>query len=59
MQSDVAAMEEFRDSVRFAETAKYVVKDGDSFDGGYHYYGRADTFFHIGQSFGEAILNLQ
>ncbi len=59
VQSDVAAMDEFAGTVRFAETAKYVVKDGDSFDGGYHYYGRADTFFYIGQSFGEAILALQ
>jgi hypothetical protein len=59
IQSDIAAMDEFKDNVRFAETAKYVVKDGDSFDGGYHYYGRADTFFQIGQSFGEAMLSLQ
>lgn len=59
IQSDVAARDEFKGTVRFAETAKYVVKEGDSFDGGYHYYGRADTFFHIGQSFGEAILSLQ
>lgn len=56
IQSDVAKKIE---NVRFAETAKYVVKDGESFDGGYHYYGRADTFFQIGQSFGEAMISLR
>ena len=58
IQSDVAKMDEFAGNVKFAETAKYVVKDGESFDGGYHYFGRADTFFHIGQSFADAMLSL-
>ncbi len=58
IQSDVAKLDEFVGTVCFAETAKYVVKDGDTFDGGYHYFGRADTFFHIGQSFADAMLTL-
>lgn len=58
IQKDVAEMEEFKDTVRFVKTSIYVVKDGKKFDGGYHYMGRADTFFHIGQAFGEAVLPL-
>ncbi|MHC4398312.1 MAG: sialate O-acetylesterase [Planctomycetota bacterium] len=58
IQKDVANMDEFKDTVRFVETSLYVVKDGKRFDGGYHYMGRADTFFHIGQAFGKAILPL-
>ncbi len=58
IQEDVAKMDEFKDTVRYVKTGIYVVKDGDSFDGGYHYYGRADTFFNIGHAFGEAILPL-
>jgi alpha-galactosidase len=58
IQKDVADMEEFRDTVRFVRTSIYVVKDGERFDGGYHYMGRADTFFHIGQAFARAILPL-
>ncbi|NND97047.1 MAG: hypothetical protein HKN47_06950 [Pirellulaceae bacterium] len=56
IQSDVAQQSEFQDNVAFAPTAIHVVKEGDHFDGGYHYYGRADTFFQIGQSFGDAML---
>ena len=57
-QEDVAKMDEFKDSVRYVKTGIYVVKGGDKFDGGYHYLGRADTFFHIGRAFGEAIVPL-
>lgn len=28
----------------------------DSYDGGFHYRGRADTFYNIGTAFGEAVL---
>ncbi len=58
IQADVANMDEFKKNVRYVKTGIYVVKDGDKFDGGYHYMGRADTFFHIGRAFGEAILPL-
>lgn len=58
IQQDVANLDEFKGTVAFVKTSPYVVKDGESFDGGYHYYGRADTFFHIGRAFGEAMLKL-
>jgi hypothetical protein len=58
IQQDVANLPEFKDSVRFVKTSVYVVNDGDKFDGGYHYLGRADTFFHIGNAFGESMLTL-
>ncbi|QDT13571.1 sialate O-acetylesterase [Planctomycetes bacterium K23_9] len=58
IQSDVAKRPEFVGNVAYAETAVHVVPKGDSFDGGYHYYGRADTFFHIGQSFADAFNRL-
>ncbi|MFP4056893.1 MAG: sialate O-acetylesterase [Candidatus Brocadiia bacterium] len=57
-QASVARMPEFRDSVRYVPTSPFVVFDGPQFDGGYHYRGRADTFFGIGQAFGEAMLEL-
>ena len=58
IQSDVAKLHEFQGNVAYAQTAIHVVPDGESFDGGYHYYGRADTFFHIGQSFADAMSTL-
>ena len=45
----------------WVKTRDYVVpKDvsSDSFDGGFHYRGRADTFYNIGTAFGEAALKL-
>jgi len=58
MQEDVSKLPEFQGNVAFVKTSPYIVKDGESFDGGYHYYGRADTFFHIGHAFGEAMVDL-
>ncbi len=58
IQSDVANQPEFQGNVAFAPTAVHVVPTGESFDGGYHYRGRADTFFNIGQSFADAMLKL-
>ncbi|MBA2115500.1 sialate O-acetylesterase [Bremerella alba] len=58
MQEDVSKLPEFKGNVAFVKTSPYIVSDGESFDGGYHYYGRADTFFHIGHAFGEAMLKL-
>lgn len=58
IQSDVAELPEFHGQVRFVKTSPYVISDGESFDGGYHYYGRADTFFHIGHAFGETMVEL-
>ncbi len=56
IQEDVSKLPDFRGNVAFVKTSPYIVKDGESFDGGYHYYGRADTFFQIGNAFGQAML---
>jgi hypothetical protein len=34
------------------------VANETSYNGGYHYYGRADTYFHIGKAFGDGMLQL-
>lgn len=58
MQEDVSKLPEFKGNVAFVRTSPYIVNDGESFDGGYHYYGRADTFFNIGRAFGEAMVKM-
>ena len=58
IQESVAKMKEFKKTVRYVPTGLYVVKGAERFDGGYHYNGRADTFFHIGKAFGEAMVPL-
>lgn len=55
-QEAPSKMPEFKGTVAFARTAPHVVKEGKGYDGGYHYRGRADTFYKIGVSFGEAML---
>lgn len=57
-QRDVTLMTEFRDDTRFVPTAKYVVMNGTTYDGNYHYFGRADTYYHIGRALGKAMLRL-
>jgi alpha-galactosidase len=57
-QESVALMPEFEDTVRYVPTSPYLVLDGPEFDGGYHYRGRADVFYHIGSALGEAMLDL-
>ena len=55
-QAAVAASPEFHAS--FVKTTPYVVLDGATFNGIYHYYGRADTYYHIGKAMGHALWNL-
>ncbi len=55
-QKSVAELSEFKRTVAFVKTSPFVIKDAESFDGGYHYFGRADTFYSIGESFGTAML---
>ena len=57
-QEAPSKMPEFKGTVAYARTSPYVVKEGKGYDGGYHYRGRADTFYKIGVSFGEAMLGL-
>ena len=54
----VTLTSEFRNASLFVRTAPYVVENGTAYNGGYHYNGRADTFFHIGQAFGRGMLKL-
>ena len=57
-QEAPSKMPQFKGSVAYAKTSPYVVKEGQGYDGGYHYRGRADTFYKIGESFGKAMLPL-
>ena len=57
-QEAPSKMAEFQGTVAFGRTAPIVVLEGETFDGGYHYRGRADTFYRIGQSFGKAALGM-
>ncbi|MFQ6131165.1 MAG: sialate O-acetylesterase [Armatimonadota bacterium] len=57
-QESVSKMPEFADTVRYVKTSPFIVTDGPQFDGGYHYRGRADIFFDIGNAFGQAMLGL-
>ncbi len=55
-QEAPSKMREFKGTVAYAKTARYVVAEGKGYDGGYHYRGRADTFYKIGESFANAML---
>ena len=57
-QEAPSKMPEFKGTVAFARTAPFVVKEGQGYDGGYHYRGRADTFYKIGVSFGQQMKKL-
>jgi len=59
IQRSVAHRDEFRQSVRVAMTSTYVVDNGnETYDGFYHYNGRADTYAFIGQAFGQTMVHL-
>lgn len=60
IQENVTKLFQFRNNTKFVKTSPYVIKmeEEEQFDGEYHYYGRADTFFDIGQAFGEAMVHL-
>ncbi len=57
-QEAPSQMPEFAGTVGYARTSPFVVKEGKAYDGGYHYRGRADTFYKIGISFGGAMQEL-
>jgi hypothetical protein len=48
----------FPNTTAFARTAQFAVLDGMTYNGQYHYNGRADTYYKIGQSFGDAMIQL-
>jgi hypothetical protein len=49
---------EFVGTTRYVMTSTFVNSEGASFNGDYHYYGRADTEFYIGRAFGTAMTQL-
>ena len=57
-QHSVTMLDEFRNQTRFVRTAPYAVLNDTAYNGIYHYNGRADTYFHMGQAMGEAMLQL-
>ena len=56
MERGVTLLNEFCNNSLFVRTAPYVIQNGTTYGGGYHYYGRADTYFHIGKAFGRGML---
>jgi hypothetical protein len=54
----VTMTEEFRNNTLFVPTASYVVPNRTAYNAGYHYFGRADTYYHIGQAMGRGMLEL-
>ena len=54
-QQNVCQYAEFRNNTIFVPTAAYAVLNGTIYNGIHHYYGRADTYYHIGQAFGVAM----
>lgn len=57
-QEGVTLEEEFQNNTLFVQTSPYAVLSGDKFNGIWHYNGRADTYFHIGQAFARGILHM-
>jgi hypothetical protein len=57
-QKNVCNSIEFRSNTKFAPTSPYVVSNGTTYDGIHHYYGRADTYYDIGESFGHVMYDL-
>ena len=50
---------EFHNTTLFVPTARYMNYPGnDTYNGGYHYDGRADVYYHIGSAFGRGMLKL-
>ena len=57
-EHSVTLLDEFRNNTMFVRTAPYAVLNSTTYNGIYHYFGRADTMFHIGQAFGRGMLQL-
>lgn len=57
-QKDVTLLPEFQTTSRFVSTSQYTISNGTSYNGIYHYYGRADTYFHIGKALGVGMLQI-
>jgi hypothetical protein len=57
-QRDVSLLPEFQSNTLFVPTASYAVVNGTTYNGIHHYYGRADTYFHIGKALAEGMKTL-
>jgi hypothetical protein len=57
-QQNVCTRKEFEYNTQFVHTAQYAVLNGTSYNGIYHYNGRADTYYYVGQAFGRAMIEL-
>lgn len=57
-QQNVCLLSEFHNTTSFVRTAPFAVVDGIQYNGVYHYYGRADTYFHIGQELGYGMIRI-
>jgi len=57
-ERNVTLFPEFRNSTLFVPTSPYAVLNGTTYNGVYHYNGRADTYFHIGEAFANGMLAL-
>lgn len=57
-QREVTLQEEFLGNTILVETGEFMVFGKETFNGAYHYNGRADTFFNIGQALGYGMLEL-
>ena len=55
----VTLYHEFRNNTLYVPTAQFMNYPGnDTYNGEYHYDGRADVYTHIGRAFGQGILRL-
>jgi hypothetical protein len=55
----VTLYQEFRNNTLYVPTAHFMNYPGnDTYNGEYHYDGRADVYTHIGRAFGQGILRL-
>ena len=57
-QRTVCLLDEFINTTIFVSTAQHAVLDGAKYNEIYHYYGRADTYYHIGQDLGTGMIKL-
>jgi hypothetical protein len=57
-QENVCKMKEFKSNTVFVRTAQYAVLNSTAYNALAHYYGRADTIYHIGQAFGKSMIKL-
>eukprot|EP00934_Nitzschia_sp_Nitz4_P000572 Nitzschia sp. Nitz4//scaffold13_size275219//209831//210899//NITZ4_000906-RA/size275219-augustus-gene-0.241-mRNA-1//1//CDS//3329536110//572//frame0 len=58
-QRAVTLYDEFRNNSLYVSTGEYMNYPGnDTYNGDYHYYGRADVYYHIGRAFGLGMMRL-